>query len=519
MSKTNKLSWTRGFRNLTITKRIMLIYGGLFSVSLVILSVFFFLNIAILEQNNVRKQLEATVSNIERFLSAGGELSNEKLQDLLDNKYVEVSVFCYTENEGFSSHVGDVPSFLKLVPQWLGYADGEKNIWNIWVTKDDDISTESENYQIRSLKEIDSHVQEAIIEGPEQQKILLLSTQYQTEDNTYQIQVFKQLNGNQYFIHSFLTKMIVADFLGIFCAFLAGRYISHRVLKPVEQIRTAAEQISIHDLTQRIALEGPDDEMKELSATFNSMIDRLEKAFQRQNQFVSDASHELRTPISVIQGYASLINRWGKSNPEVLQESIDSILSETEHMKELINNLLFLAKSDQNRMHAKRVCMCLNDVAQETVKELELLGQDRQISFEAKEEVEILGDMDLLKQLLWIHAENALKYTTENGKISIKVWKDKKYAYVSIQDDGIGIAQEEQMKIFDRFYREDKSRNKEISGTGLGLSIAKWIVNSHDGEIFVESERGAGATFIDRFALYTESKDNKMKTEIKQMMF
>lgn len=364
-------------------------------------------------------------------------------------------------------------------------------------------------YHIRSLKELGVNRQEFILEGPGNQKFMLLSTQYKKDGDKYQIQAFKQLNGNQYFIQSFLWKMIIADFIGIFCAFLAGRYISRRVLKPVEQIRTTAERISIEDLTQRIDLDGPDDEMKELTITFNSMIDRLEKAFHRQNQFVSDASHELRTPISVIQGYASLINRWGKSNPDVLQESIDSILGETEHMKELINNLLFLAKSDQNRMHAKRSRMCLNDVAQEIVKELDLLQQDRQITYEEAEQVEINGDSDLIKQLLWIHGENALKYTTNGGKIHIKVWKDKKYAYVSVADDGMGIAEEEQSKIFDRFYREDKSRNKEISGTGLGLSIAKWIVSSHDGAILVESKRGEGATFIDRFPLWAEPEVKK----------
>ena len=181
-------------------------------------------------------------------------------------------------------------------------------------------------------------------------------------------------------------------------------------------------------------------------------------------------------------------------------------------MKELINNLLFLAKSDQNRMHAKRTRMCLNDVAQEIVKELDLLQKDRKITYEEAEQVEINGDSDLIKQLLWIHGENSLKYTTDGGKIHIKVWKDKKYAYVSVADDGMGIAEEEQSKIFDRFYREDKSRNKEISGTGLGLSIAKWIVSSHDGTILVESKRGEGSTFIDRFPLWAEPEGKKGET-------
>ena len=157
-------------------------------------------------------------------------------------------------------------------------------------------------------------------------------------------------------------------------------------------------------------------------------------------------------------------------------------------------------------MQAKKEKMYLNDVAQEIVKELEVIDTKHHISYEETEDVAIFGDADLLKQLLWIHGENALKYTAKNGNIHVKVWKDKKYGYVSVQDDGIGIAKKEQSKIFDRFYREDKSRNKEISGTGLGLSIAKWIIQNHNGEILVESKQGEGATFIDKFPLLAEEK-------------
>lgn len=505
MSKMNKKSIFARFGDLTITRRITLLYGGLFSVSLLVLSGFFFLNIAILEQNNTRKQLATTISNIEYFLGDGGVLTNDALKTLLDNKYVEVSIFSYSGNEGFYSHVGEIPSFIKQPPQDLFHVQNKDATNHIWGKKNHRKAAE---YQISSLKELGINRQEFILEGVNKQKFMLLSTQYQANEDKYLIQVFKQLNGNQYFMRSFVTKMLFADLLGICCAILVGRYISRRVLKPMKQIRTTAEQISIYDLSQRIDIDGPDDEMKELSITFNSMIERLETAFQKQNQFVSDASHELRTPISVIQGYASLINRWGKSNPDVLQESIDSILSETEHMKELIHNLLFLAKSDQNRMQAKKEKMCLNDVAQEIVKELEVIDTNHHISYEGAEKVEILGDIDLLKQLLWIHGENALKYTAENGSIHVRVWKDKKYGYVSIKDDGIGISKKEQSKIFDRFYREDKSRNKEISGTGLGLSIAKWIIQSHNGEILVESKQGEGATFIDKIPLYTEEKQS-----------
>jgi signal transduction histidine kinase len=130
-----------------------------------------------------------------------------------------------------------------------------------------------------------------------------------------------------------------------------------------------------------------------------------------------------------------------------------------------------------------------------------------EITYVEDSQVEVFADYDLVKQLLWIHGENALKYSGENGKIQVHVWKDENYGYVSVEDNGVGIAEEDIPKVFDRFYRADKSRNKEIAGTGLGLAIAKWIMDSHDGEIIVKSRLGEGTAFINRFHLaVTEEK-------------
>ena len=221
---------------------------------------------------------------------------------------------------------------------------------------------------------------EYILENESEQRFMLISEHYKTEDGLYRIQVFRMMADGNYMILNFMSKLVIADIIGILCVFLIGRYISRRMLKPVAAIREAAERISIEDLRQRISTEGPDDEMKELTETFNSMIDRLDTSFQKQNQFISDASHELRTPISVIQGYANLINRWGKSDPAVLQESIDSILAETDHMSTLIRQLLFLAKTDQNKLSLQKEEISLNEVAQELVREMEMLDGNAKIT-------------------------------------------------------------------------------------------------------------------------------------------
>jgi len=148
------------------------------------------------------------------------------------------------------------------------------------------------------------------------------------------------------------------------------------------------------------------------------------------------------------------------------------------------------------------------------VRELEILEVNRQVIFEEKDAVEIWGDPDLIKQLLWIHAENALKYTKDGDTITVRVWKDKKNGYVSVGDSGAGIAKEHLAKIFDRFYRVDPSRNKGISGTGLGLSIAKWIADSHFGHITVASEEGKGTTFTNASALSGKTKMEEKRREM-----
>ena len=200
----------------------------------------------------------------------------------------------------------------------------------------------------------------------------------------------------------------------------------------------------MEDLTQRIEISGPDDELKELSITFNSMIDRLEGSFEQQSRFVSDASHELRTPISVIKGYANLINRWGKDDPEILQEAVNNILEETDHMSVMIKNLLFLARSDQHRMHIQKQPMSLNDVINDIAGDLRVTDEKIKVITDiCEEDIIINGDPDLIKQMLWIYTENAIKYTGDEKIITYGLVKKDGYALVSVRDNGCGIKEEE----------------------------------------------------------------------------
>ena len=162
--------------------------------------------------------------------------------------------------------------------------------------------------------------------------------------------------------------MAIADFIGIIASIILGYIVSKKMLKPIDHITKAAENISINNLKERIEVTGPDDELKRLGNTFNKMIDRLQEAFDRQIQFVSDASHELRTPIAVIQGYANLLDRWGKDDREALEKSIHAIKLETSNMANLVEKLLFLAKGDSGNQVIEKKEFWLNELINEVSK-------------------------------------------------------------------------------------------------------------------------------------------------------
>ncbi|MBL4934543.1 HAMP domain-containing histidine kinase [Clostridium sp. YIM B02515] len=307
---------------------------------------------------------------------------------------------------------------------------------------------------------------------------------------TVLMQIVKDMHNEYDFMKILFAVMAVADFIGIIAAIILGYMVGKRMLKPIDYITKTAENISINNLKERIEVKGPDDELKVLANTFNKMIDRLQDAFNRQTQFVSDASHELRTPIAVIQGYANLLDRWGKDDRTALEKSIYGIKLEAGNMANLIEKLLFLAKGESGQKVVEKKEFYLNELIDEVVKESMLIEESHKITNSSNVKVKILADYKMIKQLLRIFIENSLKFTPEEGTIDISSEANGKEVKISVRDNGIGIPKDEIEKIFDRFYTVDKSRSKELGGTGIGLSIAKWIVNMHQGTIDVESQEG-----------------------------
>ncbi|QOX65884.1 sensor histidine kinase [Anoxybacterium hadale] len=263
-------------------------------------------------------------------------------------------------------------------------------------------------------------------------------------------------------------------------------------MKRLRELAGTISNIDATKLDKRLSVDGTQNELKDLANAINSMLNRIDEAYRSQVRFVSDASHELRTPISVIQGYANLLDRWGKNDQATLQEAIDAIKSEAESMKDLIEQLLFLARGDNETLHLDLEVFNCSEMIEEIFKETQLI--DTLHTFRMKNDTLafVNADRQLLKQAMRILIENSIKYTPANGEIVVSIADDLDLIRISVQDNGIGIDPENLPYIFDRFYRSDESRARKTGGSGLGLAIMKWIIDRHGGTIEVISRKDIG---------------------------
>ena len=310
-------------------------------------------------------------------------------------------------------------------------------------------------------------------------------------------------------ISGFIAILLFQIWYTLYALFSAQREV-RRVLRPIYDLTMTAQSIGAYDpipldgtisalnaiteehLDRRIVVESERDELRGLAAAINSMLDRLDAAYKSQLRFVSDASHELRTPIAIIQGYANLLSRWGKDDPKTLQESIDAIKSEAAGMQQLIEQLLFLARSDNRSIMLIPERVNVSALAAEIAKETRMLALTHEIEEQIEPDLHVMGDIRLLKQAVRILVDNSVKYSQDGEKITIGVNVAGGMACLQVTDHGAGIPEEDLPSLFERFWRADESRARKTGGTGLGLSIAKWIVDAHGGQIEVLSRKGIG---------------------------
>ena len=313
-------------------------------------------------------------------------------------------------------------------------------------------------------------------------------------------------SANSTFASLFHLALIALPCL-VFLAALGGYFLISRAFLPVRCIADSAEQISSgNDLSRRIALGEANDEIYQLAATVDRMLDRLEDSFAREKQFTSDASHELRTPLSVILSQCDYsLSR--PQSPEEATQALETVQEQARKMSALISQLLTLARADRGQDRLLLEQIDLSNLTEMVSMQVQEMAEEKQITVhtDIAPEITVLGDETMLMRMLLNLMENAVKYGTSGGNLWVTLSRQDNRIYGTIRDDGIGIAKENLPKVWDRFYQVEPSRSSTIGGVGLGLPMVQYIVRAHGGVITAESKLGKGSTFT--FWLPNDTKE------------
>lgn len=310
------------------------------------------------------------------------------------------------------------------------------------------------------------------------------------------VQVGSSLEGMDEIFHSLAYILVSAMLAAVVVAAAVGWFLAKKALKPVAQITETARKIEAENLDERIRADVPQDEIGQLAATMNEMIERLEKSFRQIRQFTGDASHELKTPLTIMKGEIEMALR-SKDDVKYMREVLSSTLEEIDRMNYIVRSLLDLAKMDVEKGALAKAPVRLDKVLSDRGEHFRRLAFDSGIQLDIldNEPVTVLGDQVRLSQLLYNLIDNAIKYTQRGGRVELRLTRDGQRAVFCVKDTGVGISKEDLPFVFDRFYRVDKARTREVGGAGLGLAICKEIAEAHGGTLEADSAPGAGSVF------------------------
>jgi two-component system, OmpR family, sensor histidine kinase ArlS len=326
--------------------------------------------------------------------------------------------------------------------------------------------------------------------------LLCSSQQIREHDVVYgTLYIVQKLQSETAFLQLLGILLIGANVIGALAALWAGNFTSRRMLSPIGQMIEATNQIGGSNLDARLEVPEPDDELKSLALTINSMLERVSTAYRQQGRFVADVSHELRTPLAIMQGNVDLLSRWGSEDKAVLHDSIRALQKQTAYMNQLVENLLFLARFDNMQAQLSVSTFSIGDLFSELLVEQALIDPEHsyQISLETEND-NLTADRTMIKQLFHALIDNSVKYTPKDGTIQLCFVPEDSQIVLSVSDDGIGMDTEHCDHIFERFYRVDPARARATGGMGLGLSIVSAIAQAHNGYLSAESKPGIGTT-------------------------
>ena len=455
--------------NLSIKKK-LLIHS--FFIQLLILIIFSF---------SLYKALE--ISTLDKFQATLKVIILDVTDDLKEKEKIEDTILDENKEYNFEPlyiRILDNQSHEKII-QTLNFPDDiehdDKYLENL---KENIITFEEQNNYLVSRIKIDFN--------PNHKIIIEVGT---TKD------ILGASLENLLYILSFIVPIIL-----IF-SIIAGNFLIYKSFSPIEKVLEELKSINASDLSARLKNSNNQDEINQLITEINNLLIRLESSFERISQFSSDASHELKTPLTIIKGELEIALRKDR-NIDEYKQSLKTSLEEVIVIEQTINDLLFLAKNEKDLITTNmEEILYFDEIIDESINEVKNFAKINRIKikFELLETIEFKGYSNLLKIAIKNILKNAIQYSHANSEIIVKSYKKNELFYISIQDFGIGIPSNEQEKIFEKFYRTDRSRNKNSGGTGLGMSIVKKIIDIHKGSIQLESVENVGSTITISFKI------------------
>jgi len=329
-----------------------------------------------------------------------------------------------------------------------------------------------------------------------QNEYYYLGSYYALDDgDIIYIQIVKNLNDSYVFMTTLYILMVTISILSLIAIVIIGIYGTKSSLKPLIEISETAKNITENNLNLRLEETGNNDELDQLIISLNQMIQKLESAFENQKRFVSDASHELRIPLTVIQGYNQILKDWGKTDPQLMDESIEAIGDEVQGMKKMVEDLLLITRIENNYFDEDFELLDLSNSLDKIYHESSMIDPDHDYRMESCDQSFVRGNESLLVQAIRGLIDNSRKYTPKGGTISLGCKaSDQNTNVITISDTGVGIPANELEKIKERFYRISRDRSRETGGSGLGLSIIDSIIAIHHGKLVIESQLNEGTT-------------------------
>jgi len=312
----------------------------------------------------------------------------------------------------------------------------------------------------------------------------------------YFVQVGASLSRNSEILEQLLAVLALALLLATAIAVTGGFFLIRSSLRPLDNMATRAQKITSRSLHERMPVSSTGDELQQLSISLNRMIERLEEAFHHITRFSADASHELRTPLTIMRGELETAVQNPKIDADV-RETLGTVLEETVRLSKIVDQLLTMSRLDAGEAFLEVSRFDFSEMVRTTVEYIRLLADEKKLSLKvaAVEAIQVEGDQPRLQQVVVNLLDNAIKYTPEGGSVSVSVRAEEDKAVLTVTDTGIGISEDGQSHIFERFYRTDRARSRQLGGIGLGLSIVKSIGAAHGGRVSVESAEGRGSTF------------------------